>query len=71
MIIKTHTRKVDLKNLNITIQGKVLTRTGKDCKERSVKFLGVLIDEALTWTNHVAYINKKVHVKKKISHQVL
>jgi len=35
MIIKPHTRKVDLKNLNITIQGKVLTRTGKDQRQIS------------------------------------
>jgi hypothetical protein len=60
MIIKPHNRKVDLTNLNITTQGKVLTRTGKDCKDKSVKFLGVLIDEALSWKNHIAYINKKV-----------
>jgi len=60
MIIKPHTRKVDFENINITIQVKVLTRTGKYFKERSVKFLWVLIDELLTWKEHIAYINKKV-----------
>ena len=42
------------------IENTLLHRIGKDCDEKAAKFLGILIDENLTWKNHLSYINTKV-----------
>ena len=31
-----------------------------DCKEKATKFLGIFIDENLSWTHHVANLNSKI-----------
>ncbi len=45
---------------NIYIGDTKLSRIGNDCTEKSVKFLGILIDENLTWNDHVSHVNKKI-----------
>ena len=42
------------------IENILLHRIGTDCDEKAAKFLGILIDENLTWKNHLSYINTKV-----------
>ena len=37
-----------------------LTRIGKDFKEEAIKFLGIYIDEFLTWKYHLTLINNKI-----------
>ena len=44
----------------VTINNQSITRIGNSCQEKSIKFLGVHLDETLTWNTHVDYICKKV-----------
>ena len=37
-----------------------LTRIGNDCKEMSTKFLGVNLDETLSWKLHISHITRKI-----------
>ena len=42
------------------IGGTKLSRLGTDCAEVSTKYLGVVIDEALSWKHHVSNVNSKI-----------
>ena len=53
-----HTR--DLSHYNIHIGNTQLSRIGNDCLEKISKFLGMHLDENLTWKMHMNEINKKV-----------
>ena len=50
----------NLAQLNITINGIQLDRIGNDCYEQYCKFLGIHIDENLTWKYHINQVCKKV-----------
>ena len=54
-----HTRE-DLSQYNIHIGNTQLSRIGNDCLETSSKFIGMYLDENLTWKMHMNEINKKV-----------
>ncbi len=60
MVICAPNIKQDFSDLNITIQGTTLTRIGSDLMEQSIKFVGIHLDEHLTWKNHVNHINSKI-----------
>lgn len=59
---------------NICVNGIQLERVGKNQNEESTKFLGIQIDENLSWRNHLLYINNKIsrslHVIKQIRYQL-
>ena len=59
IIIKPSKAKFDLNGLNLLINGIPLERIGVGCKESS-KFLGVILDESLTWKQHINHINTKI-----------
>ena len=44
--------------LNVSINNTVIQRVGNDCDEKATTFLGICIDENLTWRHHIANINK-------------
>ena len=46
-------------NLDIHIGNTALEKIGSHSHEQSTKFLGLVIDEHLTWKNHLAHVNKK------------
>ena len=52
--------KCDLTNVSIKIKGTCLERIGNDCNEKTTKFLGMYIDENLSWKHHLSQLNKKV-----------
>ena len=54
-----HTRCQDA-NLDIHIGNTALEKIGSHSHEQSTKFLGLVIDEHLTWKNHLAHVNKKI-----------
>ena len=47
-------------NMNIMIDGKVLKQAGKNNKTNSVKFLGLYLDENITWKYHIDQIQTKI-----------
>lgn len=60
IIIKPRQKQCDLSGLSICINNTPLTRIGKNCAEEATKFLGILIDENLSWKQHVAFLNNKI-----------
>ena len=60
IIIKPQNMKCDLTNVSIKIKGTCLERIGNDCNEKTTKFLGMYIDENLSWKHHLSQLNKKV-----------
>ena len=60
MVIRPKNKVTNLNEIHIKIGNVYLSRVGNDCKERHIKFLGLLIDENLTWTHHIAYVNQKL-----------
>ena len=60
IVIRPPHLKPDMTNHNITINGIQLDRIGNDCNEKSTKFLGIYLDEHLSWSYHIAQVKKKV-----------
>jgi len=60
IIIKPSKAKFEFSGLNLLINGTPLERIGKEYKEESTQFLGVLFDESLTWKHHINHINKTI-----------
>jgi hypothetical protein len=60
IVIRPPSLKGDLSQKQIMIENTLLYRIGKNCDEKAAKFLGILIDENLTWKYHLSHINKKV-----------
>ena len=52
-IVFTHKKQINLNN-NILINNQIVSRV------ESTKFLGVIIDSALTWKDHINYIKTKI-----------
>ena len=50
----------DLKTFNIQTNHAIIDRIGKDCEEKSTKFLGMRIEENLTRKYHVNEVKNKV-----------
>ncbi len=60
IILKSPHQKYESENLSISIDGTKLCQIGNNFDEKSTKFLGVHIDEHLTWKHHLNYINSKI-----------
>jgi len=60
IVIRPPSLKGDLFQKHILIENTFLHRIGKNCDEKGHKFLGILIDENLTWKHHLSHINQKV-----------
>ena len=60
ILIRPKQKRCDLSTLNIYINNMELNRIGHDCEEKAAKFLGIFIDEYLTWQHHVSHVNSKV-----------
>ena len=55
IIIKPRQRHCDISGRNIAINN-----VSYNCSETSTKFLGILIDENLSWKQHISYLNSKI-----------
>ena len=60
ILVRPKQKRCDLIKLNIYINNMELNRIGHDCEEKAAKFLGIFIDEYLTWQHHVSHVNSKV-----------
>ena len=72
LVIQSPQQQCDLSNLYITINEINLERIGKDCKEQSTKFLGVYIDENLSWKAQISHMNtnisRSLYMLKQVKH---
>ena len=53
-------RHINFDNLNLSINGTNLSRIGTNFEEHTTKFLGIYMDETLSWKHHISYINTKI-----------
>jgi hypothetical protein len=60
ILIRPRQKQCNLSALKIYINNSELKRIGHDCEEKAAKFLGIIIDEYLTWKYHIAHVNNKV-----------
>jgi hypothetical protein len=60
IVIRPHQKTCNLEDRDIFINDSKLMRIGHNCNETTVKFLGIKIDENLSWKNHVAFVNSKI-----------
>ena len=59
IIIKAPNQKCDCTGLSIKINGTPI-QIANNLEEKSTKFLGIFIDEAMTWKYHINHVNKKI-----------
>jgi hypothetical protein len=60
MLQKTDTSNNTNTNTTITINGQDITKVGKHCQEKSITFLGIHVDEHLTWNSHINFVYNKM-----------
>lgn len=60
IVIRSQQHNFNFDRFNIQIGDTVLNRIGNTTQEPSTKFLGLLIDEHLSWKHHITHINKKI-----------
>ena len=72
MIIRPAHKRENLADYQLNIGQTTIVRAGNDCREKHVKFLGLLIDENLTWSGHLSSVNQKLsrslYVMKQVKH---
>ena len=59
MLFRKKTANIDFSNFKLLIEGKEIDRIGQGCKEESFKFVGINLDEFLTWEHHTKYVAGK------------
>ncbi len=60
ILLRTPKHTCDVKELKMEIDKIPLSRIGTNCEEKSTKFLGVHLDEHLSWIHHLKHVNKKI-----------
>ena len=60
IVLRQKHKSCSFVNKHLLINGIPLKRIGNDCTDSSVKFLGITIDEHLTWQKHLAQVNSKI-----------
>ncbi len=60
IVLRSPWQKCNFDGLSLHINGVQLSQIGKDFNEPSIKFLGVYIDEHLSWKHHLSHINSKI-----------
>ena len=60
ILFRNKTQSVDFSNLHLNIDNEEIERIGFGCKEESFKFVGIHLDEYLTFDHHVKYVRGKV-----------
>jgi hypothetical protein len=60
ILFRNKTQGVDFSNLHLNIDNEEIERIGFGCKEESFKFVGIHLDEYLTFDHHVKYVRGKV-----------
>ena len=60
MLFRKSSQVVDFTNLEIKLDGKSIDRIGEDCKDNYFKFVGIKLDEHLTWCHHLNHVRGKL-----------
>ena len=49
ILFRTNRMNVDFSNVSLRIGDEIIERIGNDCKTKSFKFVGIHLDEFITW----------------------
>ena len=60
MLFRNFSQVVDFTNLEMNLDGKSIDRIGEDCKDNYFKFVGIKLDEHLTWCHHLNHVRGKL-----------
>jgi hypothetical protein len=62
MVFKLFSNKGDPKtnNINLKMNNHPITQCGSDYNTKTVKFLGILMDDKLAWNHHIYYVSNKI-----------
>ena len=60
ILIRPKQSHCNLEGLNLMINGDLLQRVGDGCHESSTTFLGIYLDEFLTWKYHIKHVKNKI-----------
>ena len=60
IVIREPYDKSDITGLSLSINGVPLSQIGNAYGEKSTKFIGIYIDEFLTWNYHLTHINNRI-----------
>jgi hypothetical protein len=60
IVFKGGNKNADFKNLYISVNGTHLEQIGSQFKEKTTKFLGVFVDECLSWKYHLTHVKNKI-----------
>ena len=56
ILFRNNLKAIDFSKLQLLIDNENIDRIGQGCNEESFKFVGIYLDEFLTWNQHVNYI---------------
>ena len=57
MIISPSNKSISSDGLSITIGGSSIERISETSTDKSIKFLGVVMDEHLSWRYHIEHVS--------------
>ena len=60
MVFKDGSKKCDFTGLNVMIDGVALEQIGSQFTNKTTKFLGIYMDDSLTWKHHLTHVNNKI-----------
>jgi hypothetical protein len=60
IVFKGGTKNVDFNIFDISVDGTHLEQFGSQFKEKTTKFLGVFVDECLSWKYHLTHVKNKI-----------
>ena len=60
ILFRSKNMHVEFKNLKLNIGNEEILRIGSDCKEKFFKFVGIYLDEHLSWDHHINHVGNKV-----------
>ena len=60
MIIQNPLKPRSFDDKRVYINGNLLSKVGHNNNEKSCKFLGIYLDEFLSWKHHLSYVNTKI-----------
>ena len=60
MIFRNKNMQIFPEKYKLRIGSESIERIGKDCKEGSFKFVGLYLDEFLTWEHHIRHVESKI-----------
>ena len=60
IVIRPKYSRHDISQYSVQIGNTTLSQIGNDCTEKLTKFLGMYMDENVSWKYHINEINKKI-----------